>query len=221
MRIVALDPALAALGRDDTMASPARPLNPLRPPLNSPRNLYGVPGLRRAERQLANPSNLIRVMPAEGAEMRARASAHRSRYPDAPARARAARALHHQCGRADLHGEHAARGRRGSVDDACGRRDRRVRGARRRAAGQSRHVRRGAARRRPPPRSRSRPKRRIPWVLDPVFIDRSRAARGLCEVAGRAEAARDAAQRRGVRGARRAASRRTRRSRAMRATRAP
>src|SRR5581483_2883784 len=42
-------------------------------PLRSCRNLYGVPGAhgaRRAERREANPSNLIRVMPAEGAEMR-------------------------------------------------------------------------------------------------------------------------------------------------------
>src|ERR1043166_933300 len=38
-------------------------------PLHSACNLYGVPGVR-AERRSANPSNLIRVMPAEGAEMR-------------------------------------------------------------------------------------------------------------------------------------------------------
>src|SRR3954454_7916814 len=41
-------------------------------PLPSRCNLNGVPGNAcRAERLLANPSNLIRVMPAEGAEMRA------------------------------------------------------------------------------------------------------------------------------------------------------
>jgi hydroxyethylthiazole kinase len=44
---------------------------PQRAALGIERNLYGVPGARRAERRLANPSNLIRVMPAEGAEMRA------------------------------------------------------------------------------------------------------------------------------------------------------
>src|SRR5882724_2450909 len=38
------------------------------PPLRSCRNLYGVPA--RAERRYANPSNLIRVIPAEGTEMR-------------------------------------------------------------------------------------------------------------------------------------------------------
>src|SRR5262245_59027445 len=43
------------------------------------RNLYGVPGaVRRAERPRANPSNLIRVMPAEGAEMRDPETAHTS-----------------------------------------------------------------------------------------------------------------------------------------------
>jgi hypothetical protein len=35
--------------------------------LHISRNLNGVPGLNRAERRTANPSNLIRIMPAEGA----------------------------------------------------------------------------------------------------------------------------------------------------------
>ena len=97
---------------------------------------------RRAERRRANPSNLIRVMPAEGAEMRASELPHiTADILDAPARTRAARALHHQFGRADLHRKCAARGRRDPVDDAVAGRDRRVRGARRRAAGQSRHLR--------------------------------------------------------------------------------
>ncbi len=52
--------------------------------------------------------------------------------------------------------------------------DRRLRRRRRRAAGQSRHLRRRAARRRPTSRSTAAAgKTSIPWVLDPVFIDRA------------------------------------------------
>ena len=57
----------------------------------------------------------------------------------------AARALHHQCGGAELHRQHAAGGRRGAVDDDRAEGGRGLRRARRRAAGQSRHVRSGAA----------------------------------------------------------------------------
>ena len=91
-------------------------------------------------------------MPAEG-EMRAppsernttRLACHRGRYSGAPARAPAAGALHHQRGGADLHRQHAAGGRRGAVDDDRAEGGAGVRRARRRAAGQSRHLRSGAA----------------------------------------------------------------------------
>ena len=44
---------------------------------------------------------------------------------------------------------------------------------------------------------------RVPWVLDPVFIDRARRAGGLCQDAGREGAARHSPQRGRVRRARR------------------
>ena len=91
-------------------------------------------------------------------------------------RARApARPLHHQCGGAGVHRQHAARRRRGAVDDDRAGGDRRLHGERRCAAGQSRHLRCRAPRGGRDRRSRSRPRRAGPWVLDPVFIDRSPA----------------------------------------------
>ena len=92
---------------------------------------------------------------------------------DAPARAHAARALHHQCGRADLHRQRAARGRRHSVDDAVAptRSARSWRAPTRCWSISAPSTRSGATR--PRPRSKSRAEEGVPWVLDPVFIDRS------------------------------------------------
>ena len=86
---------------------------------------------------------------------------------------RAAGALHHQFGGAGLYGEHAARGRRDSVDDDLARGDRGLRRRRRCASGQSRHLRCRAALQRSNWRSARWGRGGMPWVLDPVFIERS------------------------------------------------
>ena len=85
----------------------------------------------------------------------------------------AAGALHHQCGGAELHRQHAAGGRRGAVDDDRAEGGAGLRRARRRAADQSRHLRCRAAEGVARGDRRSPTRRGIPWVLDPVFIDRS------------------------------------------------
>ena len=154
-------------------------------------------------------------MPAEGVRCgRRKANLPASSRPiswSACAQRAAARALHHQCGGAEFHRQRAARGRRGSVDDAS----RRTRSARSwRAPTRCWSI--SAPSMRSGRRRRSRRigvanKAGMPWVLDPVFIDRSRAARGFRQVAGRAEAARAAAQPRRVR---RAGGRQDRRRRA-------
>ena len=87
----------------------------------------------------------------------------------------AARALHHQRGGAEFHRQCAARGRLRALDDAVGRRDRRLRG---RAPtrclvnlGTFDRERREATAIAVETAIRGN----LPWVLDPVFIDRSTA----------------------------------------------
>ena len=116
-------------------------------------------------------------------------------------RARGApRALHHQCGRADLHGEHAARGGRGSLDDA---RAGEIGAFVARADGLLVNLGTFDAERRAAAAAALRGRGRTAHSLGarPGVHRSLGGARGLCEVAGRAEAERGAAQRRGVCGA--------------------
>ena len=167
------------------------------------RGVSGVAGLRG--RSAANPTNLIRVMPAEGDEMRDSGPATRDNVAQirggadrAAARALAARPLHHQRGGAEFYRQCAARGGLRAVDDAVGRGDRRLRLPRAtRCWSISAPSTVSGAR---PPRSRSKPRRRrsVPWVLDPVFIDRSAARAAFARDAARACAEGGTSQRRGI-----------------------
>ena len=101
----------------------------------------------------ANPSNLIRVMPAEGVRdatrLRAAKFGRRQHLADRCRRlierlrdAQAARALHHQCCGAEFHRQCVACRRRIAIDDHRAARSRCLRRARRCAACQSRNLRR-------------------------------------------------------------------------------
>ncbi len=142
-----------------------------------------------------------------------------ARLIERAARARPARALHHQHGGAELHRQHAAGRRLRAVDDAVGRGDRRLR---RRAptrcwsiSAPSMPERREATGDR---RRRGRTSAGMPWVLDPVFIDRCAAARRFRARSWSARGPRvRAAQPRRVQRARRRRARRATRWRALRA----
>ena len=124
---------------------------------------------------------------------------HRGRYPAAPARARPrVHCITNAVAQNFTANMLLAAGAVPSMTHRA-ERDRRLRGARRRAAGQSRHLRRGAARGGARGASSVAGKDGVPWVLDPVFIDRSPPRAAFAQDAGRAEAARDPAQPRRVR----------------------
>ena len=187
---------------------------------------WGVRLLCRAERPFqANPTNLIRVMPAEGEEMhnptisRARRRGVPPQIAAAaarpPARAQPPRPLHHQRGGAEFHRQRAARGRLRAVDDAVARGDRRSFVARSQALlvnlGTFDRERREATEIAVETASQDN----VPWVLDPVFVDRAppRAAFAR-ELVGRAPKGGAAQSRRIFRfGRRRTDARRARRLR--------
>ena len=135
----------------------------------------------RAERPFkANPTNLIRVMPAEGERCTPASTSHSDRGAGsrpsgarAPARARSARALHHQRGGAEFHRQCAACGRLRSVDDAVGRGDRPLRRPGADALLVNLGTFDGERRQATEIAVETAAQDNVPWVLDPVFVDRA------------------------------------------------